>query len=276
MQHAILTAIHPPHFWKEPVTDPYKLLEEFFDYTSIELQHMYTESFINAACTAAYVKENPGSMLSWYEKTQVLFYASDLIYKSDYEKDIDLGIDVSSLPWKLQPHHLRDYEIKDPYIAIESVFEFMSHEQWRIELHTWLHAALYEHSVLEEVSRSHETIMHLHKLADAMWMLWLKYRAGNPKPGQQPLPGEDDEHDDENNKEIPIELSSVLKDFFTGQSAEQARAELWSITKLALMNDTEETDAKQRSNMLFLYEQLCALINVLDEVNNKTSDHAGL
>ena len=265
MEHTICTSIHPPYLWKEQVTDPYLLLREFFDYTTIELQHLYTQKFVKAACSNEYVKDCPGQFLGWYEKTTVLFYAANLVHQSNYEKDIDIGIDVSKLPWKLQPHHLADYEVKDPYIAIESFFEFMSYDQWLIELHTWLHAAMFEHSVLEEVSRSTETITLLHKLADAMWMLHIKtngikiYTNDESEEVNEEAPGDDDA------------ITSVRKAahaFFDVQPAADSKKELWRMTKLAVCHHTDP-DRVERDNMIYLYELLCGLIDVLERLDNE-------
>jgi len=267
MQHTICTSVHPPYLWKEPVTDPYLLLREFFDYTTVELQHLYTQELVNAACSNEYVKNNSGQLLNWYEKTTVLFYAANIIHNSNYEKDIDIGIDVSVLPWKAQPHHLADYELKDPYIAIESFFEFMSYDQWLIELHTWLHAALYEHSVLDEVSRSTETIAHLHKLADAMWMLHIKTNG---------IKGIIDKETEEANEittaeETPIDaVRKAAHAFFDVQPAEDFKNELWRITKLAVCHH-HDPDPMERDDMLYLYELLCGLIDVLDKLNTGNS-----
>ena len=263
MEHTICTSIHPPYLWKEPVTDPYLLLHQFFDYTTIELQHQYTQAFVNAACTDAYVKENPGQLLSWYEKTTMLFYAANLVYNSGYEKEIDIGIDVSKLTWKDQPHHLTDYEVKDPYITIESFFEYMSYDQWLIELHTRLHAALYEHSVLEEVSRSPETVVLLHKLADAMWLLHLKARGEKEEPTEETAADEAEETEDHENDDAVTAVRKAARSFFDVQPAADSKNELWRMTKLAVCHHTDP-DRVERDNMIYLYELLCGLIDVLN------------
>jgi hypothetical protein len=165
--------IHPPHLWQQPQTNAYTLLAAFFNYISIDQHHFLTAKFIDAACRREYVQQTPGELLTWYETTQVLLYAANLINTHASGEDLDIGVEVSALPWPQQPHHLADYEVKDPYIAIEEIFEYKNPHQWQVELHAWLRAAFNADSILEEEGSPHETITLLYKLADALWLLWL-------------------------------------------------------------------------------------------------------
>jgi len=201
----------------------------------------------------------------------MLFYAANLVHKSGCQKDINPGIDVSKLTWKQQPHFLKGYEVNNPYIAIEAFFEFMGYDQWLIELHTWLHAALYEHTVLEEVDRSPETIMLLHKLADAMWLLHLKAKQHPQQTtsltGSDKDDGEDQEAEDD---DAPVDAITAVRNaartFFDVQPASSAKEDLWQIIKLAVTHPNDP-DPIERGNMLYKYELLCEIIDALDKLN---------
>src|SRR5665647_389611 len=72
-------------------------------------------------------------------------------------------------------------------------------------------------------------------------------------------------------KELPYEWKKI-HDFFKWFRPETATEHFWQILKLALTNGEEETDARERSNMIFFYEQTKELLEnvfVIWEKKNK-------
>lgn len=279
MQHTPHYTIHPPHFWEEPVTDPYQLADHFFDYTSVDLQHVYTEKFSRAAMEEQQSQDlQAGQIITFYEKTQLLLYAADLIYRNPALLKPQRNIDVGGLPWELQPHHLIKEEIVNPLTVIEQVLQFMEYSQWLPELHAFLHAALHNYSIMEEVSDVHTTITLLHKLADAMWLIHLMVKE---KPGKEVHGNKQENRAEESilahsteEEDIIALVRNAACSFFDVQPAASAREDIWQIIKLAVTHPNDP-DPIERGNMMYMYELLCGLIEVLDKLNASNTSNRG-
>lgn len=83
---------------------------------------------------------------------------------------------------------------------------------------------------------------------------------------KQPF-GVDDHHLSITKKEALI----IMRDFFTCQTAKQSKDELWNWLQMAIESSAADfIEGRERSDMLFMYWQLCMLLNAAQSLVEQT------
>lgn len=179
------------------------------------------------------------------------------------------GWHTHATPWDFFPRHLSKKEFLDPYRALEKFTAYRSLHAWKETLKDILFHALSPTSIAEfdDGTSILGTWLHLHKLLEASHLIEVrnpdnKKQSSIPKKDSPP-PVEKEETGMEEEAGPSIEeLAWVhIKEFFLVFGEEGAREELWAMLKRSLSNKDDETPATDRSNMIFVYEQLTELID---------------
>ena len=169
----------------DEVIDPYSIITDFFHFGNIaEMKALFLES-CRAALSEKYSwkQGSPGNLLYFYERLEKLVEACFLIFSRSKKK--------KKLPKKLKPAAFKKVlnhpnlpcslsadEMSDPFLVIQSFFEFHSIKEWKQDLYAWMEAGLSDYTVLENMEAKDILPYHHHlqKLLDACWYISLRLK----------------------------------------------------------------------------------------------------
>ena len=182
--------LHPPYLWQEPQENYYTLLHQFFDYTSLFYCRVHLKELTQGAFADEYqAMQQPGNLLYFYERLLTLLYSVHGILEESGnnsataetnipESDLFLPDTIKSLNWHELPHQLSLFEIHQPLNAVHSFFQFLSFDEWMLEMHDWIRAALGNSTICE--ATEHADLLpictHLYKIVEAAWVLHLQVK----------------------------------------------------------------------------------------------------
>jgi hypothetical protein len=136
---------------KNKMMDPYKVIDDFFSFASLNQHRKYISSMLKAAYSEDYWrKSDPGALLFFEQKMVDLIKAAYLfvsreknkkvrrktavVEKGAVNQQIDpatyFGRHQGDAMWVFFPRYLSRKEFINPYFAIEKFFAFKSLDEW--------------------------------------------------------------------------------------------------------------------------------------------------
>lgn len=177
------------------------------------------------------------------------------------------GWHADSNPWDFFPRHLSRKEFINPYLALRKLTRFYSKEEWETCLKDILQHALSPHHFyeLDDSVSLLRIYLLLHKMLEACHLIDVRtspkkeYNADHSS--KQTNISKEKQRNKTEYQQSPEESAwQRIKEFFDFFEKQGAAEDLWTLTKRALTAANDEIDAKDRSNMLFVYEQIKELV----------------
>lgn len=274
----------------KPVHPGYNVIAAYFSAWSLHQAAAKLKQAISAAGSAKiYKTRSPADLLFFIDKTTELINAVSQLMEDKSKLDIAIlsseqaaltwslkeyshycGWHQDDTPWHFFPRHLTQKEFIDPYGALKKILRYLSRQEWETTLKDLLHHALSPVSVYEfddTISLVDISLM-LHKLLEATHLIEVRAirddeHGHRPKWKDHTRQEEEEQCGDDKEKELTIEQLAQMhiKEFFLFFGEEGAKEELWSMLKRSLSNADDQTPAIDRSNMIFVYEQVTELID---------------
>lgn len=279
----------------------YHTIHAFFDcYGLSNARSLLSRMIKTASSEKIWAGRSPSDLLFFSEKMEELMQAAySLVARYDYKPEVILDKDTSDTiwslteyemycgkhinytPWDFFPRHLTKKEFLNPYKALEKFTSYYSLDKWKDVFKEILFHALSPNSIDEFDNGPGilRTYIWFHKLIEATHLIEVRTlkedKDDRPKWQDSNKPAKEQETKDNENDESNEKLSeeeqawNTIKEFFRTFGANDVAEELWATTKRALTNEHDETPAADRSNMIFLYEELKIFINAVNTLHQK-------
>jgi hypothetical protein len=267
----------------------YQIISDFYGTWSLsQALSMLHSGLLSAQTKKSWKEGSPASLLYFFERLEELLLASvNLLENEDKREEAKLpkegsywrltGYEIfcgwhgASTPWDFFPRHLTKKEFLDPWKALQKIKRYKDIDEWKEQLKDLLHDALSE-SILDNGMSGEEVLntwLLLHKLLEATHLIEvraIKEDEDGPRPkwknkeAESKSCGKDEDEKETDEEDHAWAVINNYIDFFGENETEM---ELWEMTKRALTNKEDETSAHDRSNMIFLYEELNKLVNAV-------------
>jgi hypothetical protein len=191
MKHNYDMELLPLHLWRNKETDPYKILYHFFDYTSLDMCRQLLQKWFTAAFAETYTwKNEPASLLSFYERLEALLYGCSLLNSDSNSRNSNrkktTWPEVSALSKSRAERtevfkYLNAYEVYKPLTVINAFFTTMDLYAWRAELHNWFEAAMGRQTIIHISTTDNvlPVMEQLNKLVEAAYVIYQMHVAEN-------------------------------------------------------------------------------------------------
>jgi hypothetical protein len=265
----------------------YQTISDFYGTWSLsQALSMLNSGLVSAQKAKSWKEGSPASLLYFFERLEELLIASiNLLEDENKREDAKLpkedrywrlteyeiycGWHGASTPWDFFPRHLTKKEFLDPWKALQKIKRYKDIGKWKEQLKDLLHDALSE-SILDNDMSGEEVLdtwLLLHKLLEASHLIEvraIKEDKDGPRPKWKGKKAEPDQlskkEDDDDDETKAWAVVEAYLDFF---GEEGTAEELWEMTKRSLTNEEDQTSAHDRSNMIFLYEELKKLTDAV-------------
>jgi len=189
----------PRHLYRAEIMNPHKAIDDFFQRMHLEAYLEDLDEWLHAACADdPLATQPPRDFICLHEDMEKLLEAAWLIQQARREKSspgtlspADLNERLALLGmqhaqyyreshvWSYFPRHLSREEFMNPYLAFHRFFGLHNIAEWRDELRMYFEAALSRRSVYEALgsgSNLHTDWLHLKKLVEAAFLIYMDYR----------------------------------------------------------------------------------------------------
>jgi hypothetical protein len=265
----------------------YQTITDFYGTWALpQATEVLSSSLRKAQQSKMWKQHSPASLLHFFERLEGLLIASLELLEDDDKRDeailhkedcywrltayeIYCGWHGASTPWDFFPRHLTKKEFIDPWKALQKIKRYKGIEKWKEQLRDLLHEALSE-SVLDNGMSGEEVLdtwLLLHKLLEATHLIEvraIKEDKDGPRPkwkGKKAEPDQSSKKEEDDDDEM--KAWSVVEAYFDFFGEEGTAEDLWEMTKRSLTNEEDHTSAHDRSNMIFLYEELKKLTDAV-------------
>ena len=259
-------------------------ISQFFSVWSLpQAAGRLNKAIVAASTKKIYDGRSPAELVYFFEKmtellewTQILVQDEELLQEAilkDSDKGRILGLTEHSLycgwaadtdPWDYFPRHLSTKEFFNPYKALKKIVYYQSTEKWEQTLKDLLQYALSDtaFSEFEPEFPMFRVSNMLFKLMEACHLIDVR-AINEDENGPRPKWKKRDntkKSPKEDGTDEPEGAYAGIKEFFDFFGEEGGAEELWEMLKRALSNEGDETPAKDRGNMIFVYEEIKKMI----------------
>ncbi len=266
----------------------FKAIDDFFDaYSLAHARYMLAELIQSADAERVWKGKCPANAVYFTQKLQELVAAVFAIMdEGQYPDEIVLdknssdqlwmlknyavycGWHRASTPWDFFPRHLTQKEFLNPFRALKKFTRYRSLPAWSDALKELAHHSLSPESIreFEDGTRLLGTWLHLHKLLDAAHLLEVRRKT---EEGKTPRKWNNHKNNRDSLPDVKKLSLQHIREFFAFFGEDGAQEDLWKMLKLALANENDATEARNRSNMIFLFEQVAELLDDVYELHLK-------
>lgn len=281
----------------------YKTITEFYDTWSLpHAVQLLSSAILSANDEKVWKQGSPATLLYFFERLEELLVAifelPEDLYSDEAKPELNdqhwrltgyasyCGWPKKYSPWDYFPRHLTQKEFLNPWKAIRKIKRWQGIDEWKLQLKELLHDAL-SPKTIHDLMNGEQALngwLLLHKLLEATHLIEVRAiheDEDGPRPKWRDPEASDAITKEQNEKEDEASKAwTVIREYALFFGDEGTTHELWEMLKRALTNKKDETSAHDRSNMIFLYEELDKLVKSviilhhLRETKNKTIAHA--
>jgi hypothetical protein len=279
------------------IDDPFKAIEDFFNYASLEHYRKYISSMLKAAYSEDFWKKAaPGSLLFFQDRMLELICATYLFVKegndrakrkkkaviddSTFENGIDpdsyFGWHRKSAVWEFFPRHLSKKEFLNPYKVYDRFFEFWDIQTWIKGFREIISFALDSYG--NETGSDYDYLeihLQLQKLVEASHLIEVRVikpfhlrpqtDSSTDKPNSNDVEKIDQDNEIENYSSDPY---TVIGQFFMDGEVQDGRDDLNILFEAAFADNVVEKK-HYPSLLVFAYERLDKLVDAAYNLNQE-------
>lgn len=277
----------------------YDRINQFYKIWSLPVAHNYLNKFLKSAQADKAGRFSVPNFLFFREELEELIHAALCLHHADAEHP-DVVPDITCFhqycnhrlqlkPWHYFPRSLNLKEYANPYKVFSRVARFGDEKAWKKILNDLLYYCYSPNSCSEVVDRPNILKLSacLQKLLEATHLVVV--RGINEKSDGEvcisdisPIQNKEENNEtihaseaaactvvqeDTDQEDPPENIMSdeeiswqVIKEFFQCWHPDDFEADTWNITKKALTNDLDETEAGERDRIILVFEKLKELI----------------
>ncbi len=163
---------YPKNLNQSEIQNPLTVIIDFFSTSSLKGHKRDLKEWRYYVTAKRYYKgdrHGPGSLLFTYDLNLQLLEALHLLslcYQKNrlqFKETSEERMEEEKEQWLCFPKNLKTKELVNPYFAITKAFKEIGPQQYREQLHEWLHSAFYRNSADEAIS-SAELLTVYHNL----------------------------------------------------------------------------------------------------------------
>lgn len=280
-------------------SDPYKVIDDFFSYASLEHYQKYISSMMKAAYSEEYWKKAaPGNLLSFQEQIIGLIKAvysfvkkgkggvkrkkkavlDDLVFENGIDPDSYYGSHRESAMWEFFPRNLDKAEFLNPYKVYERFFEYKKIGTWLKDFKELISFALEAFGNETGIDYDYlEIHRQLQKLVEASHLI--EVRVIKPVHLKQKMDIPIDKSEDNSNDrktgvdELAIYSSdpyTIISRFFQDGQVQEGRDDLNRLFDAAFP-DVLNHKKHYPSKLIFAYERIDKLIDAAYSLNQESA-----